>query len=35
MQYDDFFIISKEEVSEQLENAKYLFAEISNYLSSK
>lgn len=33
--YDDFFIISKEEVAEQLENASYLFGEISDYLSTK
>ena len=33
--YDDFYIVSKEEVSEQLENAKIFIAEVENYLNTK
>lgn len=33
--YDDFYIISKEEVSEQLKNAKIFVAQIEKYLLSK
>lgn len=30
--YDDFFIVSKEEVVEQIENAEYFLSEIRKYL---
>ena len=33
--YDDFYIISKEEVSEQLENAKIFISEVEKYLNTK
>ena len=32
--YDDFFIVSKEEVIEQIDNAEYFLSEIKNYLRS-
>ena len=33
--YDDFFIISKQEVEEQIENAKYFLKEIEQFLLTK
>ena len=33
--YDDFFIISKSEVEEQIKNAEYFLKEIEKYLSTK
>jgi len=33
--YDDFFIISKQEVEEQIENAKYFLKEIERFLLTK
>lgn len=33
--YDDFFVISKEEVSEQIQNAEYFLSEIREYLNTK
>ena len=33
--YDDFFIISKEEVVEQVSNAQYFFDKITDYLKAK
>lgn len=33
--YDDFFVISKEEVSEQIQNAEYFLNEIKEYLNTK
>ena len=33
--YDDFFIISKEEVVEQVSNAQYFFDKITEYLKAK
>lgn len=33
--YDDFFVISKEEVSEQIQNAEYFLSEIRDYLNTK
>jgi uncharacterized protein (UPF0332 family) len=33
--YDDFYIISKEEVTEQIENARKFYARISQYLEEK
>lgn len=33
--YDDFFVISKDEVSEQIQNAEYFLNEINQYLNTK
>ncbi len=33
--YDDFYVVSKEETVEQFENAKYFLREIEDYLKTK
>ena len=30
--YDDFYVISKEKVKEQIENAEYFYNQVSNYI---